>query len=374
MKKIKIVYTLSQIAYGGAETSLLDICQFINKSIFDITLISILEGDSLEKKFENIPNLSIITLNYKNRLNPLIIPKLIMLFNKIKPDIIHTNLHVANTYSRLAGFFFKAKLITTAHTVIYKNNFFYKIEKITSLLNTKIIANSEFTKKFLIRNNYISENKIEIIPLGVNFNKLKKTSLTKNIFLKKYNLPINAKIITHIGSFKKEKGHQFLLDAIGKLIQANPDFYFFLVGKGSLLEDIKLTSKKLGINDNVIFTGNLNNVSDILTFSDLFVNTSIAESFGVAIIEAMYFKVPVIAFNVDAIPEIVLDDVRGVLVDMCDVLSLATKIQEILIMKELPDNNVSKMVVQAYEYVSKEFTIENTVSKLEDFYIKILGG
>ena len=367
----KIVFTIPSILSGGAEVSLYDILKYMDTNIFDVTLIAILQGDSFEKKFDELPNIKIIKLGFKNRYNPLIMLKLRKFILDIKPDIVHTNLPVANIYTRFAVLFLKTKLITTFHSPVFKKNIFYLVEKLTSRYNDWIIANSAWSKKKLIENSYISENKIKIIQLGIDLSKFQKNDLSKSEFLYKYHVPENSKIITYVASFKPQKGHQYLLKAIKMLHETHPDFYFFLVGSGELFNEIKEKSIAFGLSQNIIFTGTIHNVSEILEFSDLFVSPSLAESFGIALVEAMYFKVPIVAFGCDAVPEIVMHDYTGLLVDIYDTEGLKNCILKVLNQESI---DVSTIVENAFRMATEKLSIENTVKKLESFYIKLMTG
>jgi len=395
MKKIKILYTIQYFYYGGAEISLYDICKHINKDRFDVTVITLLKGDSFEVVFKKNPNINIINFDYNSRYHPLIIPRLIKHFLTIKPDITHSNMIIADIYTRLAGLFSKSKKICTLHASVLKKNIFYKIDRITARFNTMLIANSEWTKSFYTKNKYSSESKIVVIPLGVNFNKLNQPLISKNEFFSRYNLPMNAKIISFIGSFKAEKGHMLLLQSIKKLIETNPEYIFFFAGKGVLLDYYKNKAEELQVNYNIIFMGNVDNVSELLSFSDLFVSPSLAESQGIALIEAMYFKVPVIAFNVDAVPEIVINNTTGFLVDLHDVKNkdklierfinkdfsveeidinnLVDKIREVMQLMNTNESILVRIVDNAYNFVVEKYTINNTVSRLEEYYDTLLS-
>jgi glycosyltransferase involved in cell wall biosynthesis len=368
---IKLIYTIQQLAHGGAETSLLDICTHIDKDKFDVTIISIQRGDIIVERFKQIEHIKVIELNHKSRYHPFIIPQLIYHFIKIKPDVIHSNLCVADIYTRIAALFSRVKIVFTTHAPVLKSNIFYKIDSLTSKLNTKMIANSIYAKNLFLSFNYSTEKKVEIIPLGLNFNKFKTATLNKAEFFQKYSLPENAKIITFVGSFKVEKGHIYLLQAIQKLIHTNPDYYFFLVGTGKLLDEKKTTSRNYNIDKNTIFTGVQENVGCILSNSDIFVSPSIAESQGIALIEAMYFKVPVVAFNSAAVPEIVKDNQTGFLVNIYDVETLSKRVNEVMKMKLSNDQKLTKITDTAYEFVLDRFSIENTVKTLEDLYTRL---
>lgn len=367
MMKIKVIIVISQLVHGGAETSLLDICKHINYNKIDLTLISILENDNIVDKFKKLNHLKLICFDYSKRLNIRILIDLYRLFKQIKPDIVHTNLPVANIYGRIATIFIKAKLITTIHSVYFKKNIFYLTDLITCHLNDYVIANSEYTKQFLLKYKYIVEKKVKIVKLGLNFEKLKYFNKENNDFIVRYNIPTDAKIITHIGSFKYQKGHHYLIEIAKMVIKKNPHCYFVCAGEGDLMSEIKQLVLQSNLEKNIIFTNNIENVADLLSLSQLFVCTSTAESFGISLLEAMYMKVPVISFDTDAIPELIRDNETGYLINRYNLQDFAEKIEKVLV------KNNSQIINNAFYFVKENFEITKTVKNLEEFYSEILN-
>lgn len=114
--------------------------------------------------------------------------------------------------------------------------------------------------------------------------------------------------------------------------------YLELVGSGNQMEELKVLSEKLGINNRVRFIGRVphDKVPDYLSRFDIYVAPSIldSESFGVAVIEASACKRPVIVSDVGGLPEVVQDGVIGYIVSPKDVDALAEKIQTLLLNSE----------------------------------------
>jgi glycosyltransferase involved in cell wall biosynthesis len=256
-----------------------------------------------------------------------------------------------------------------------------------------MIANSEWTKNLILKHNYSKSNKIHIIPLGSDFEKITKSDRTKTDFFSKYNLPENAKIIVYTAaSFKPEKGHIYLLEAMKRIIAEDSNIFLFLLGQGiyasAYFEYMKVFAQKNNIDKNIIFTGVLEKICDVLNFADLFVSPSLAETQGIALIEAMYVKLPVVAFSVDAVSEIVIENETGFPVkltnestknntimnmynfdfnvDNNDIENLFNKIKEVL--NKLNTTEQDRIIKNAYEMVLNKFEINITIKKLEDFY------
>ena len=113
----------------------------------------------------------------------------------------------------------------------------------------------------------------------------------------------NERIITHISNFRKVKRVGDVVAVFNRIQQQIPS-KLIMVGEGPEKEGVERMCEELGISDKVIFLGNSNEIEHILCFSDLFLLPSEKESFGLAALEAMITKTPVISSNTGGIPEL----------------------------------------------------------------------
>lgn len=150
-------------------------------------------------------------------------------------------------------------------------------------------------------------SKIHLIYYGIDFKQLKATAPTPR--------PSGKKIITTVCRLEPIKGVDALLKAIPVVLKHRTDVEFWIVGDGSARNDlIKLTSK-LGIKDYVKFWLTQTEVANFYASTDLFVLASVREPFGSVLPEASFFKLPIIAGNVDGIPEIISHGKTGILIE-----------------------------------------------------------
>lgn len=366
MNKIKVVHVIQSLGYGGAEINLVDICKKIDKNKFDVFVITFWNSCTIEDSLNEIDGVHHIGLNKKNRYDFRIFFSLLRTLRLINPDIIHTHLPIAGIYTRLCSFFINSRIISTQHSVYYKKNLFHKIDRITSrYLNYKIIANSNFTKSFLVNNRYIKPDKVEVISLGVDYSKL-RTNLNKTVIKKELGLQ-NKVILGHIGSFKVHKGHKYLIESFKRIIPKIPNAILMLIGGGPLLEEIKLKADELNLLDNIVFVGETNEIDRYLSVMDIFVMPSISESFGISILEAMYMKVPVVAFKTDAIPELIKQGDTGYLVDKYNSEMLSETIIHIIINKER-----NETIKRNAKQFAEEFAMEFKIKEIEQLYLSII--
>ena len=140
-----------------------------------------------------------------------------------------------------------------------------------------------------------------------------------------------------------------------------------MVGEGPEKEPAEALVKRLGLEERVRFLGNSNEIDKILCFSDLFLLPSEAESFGLAALEAMVNRVPVISSNAGGIPEVNVDGVTGYLSNVGNIAEMSLNAIKIL----QNDSTLAKFKDNAQKE-SIKFDINNVVPRYEELYEKAL--
>ena len=173
------------------------------------------------------------------------------------------------------------------------------------------------------------------------------------------------KIITHISNFRPVKRVLDVIRTFDK-IQKNIPSRLLMVGDGPDREKAELLSKELGIKQNILFMGKSDEIREILCFSDLFLLPSETESFGLAALEAMAAKTPVISTNTGGLPEVNINGKTGFLSDVGDVSDMAKN--SIYLLEDEDRLNLFKE--NAYK-VAHRFSIENILPLYEEMYRRV---
>lgn len=131
--------------------------------------------------------------------------------------------------------------------------------------------------------------------------------------------------LLNVGQLEPRKGQHLLLQAVSDLRSRGMAVALTIVGGGSQRAALELQARQLGLADSVRFTGPLSaqQVRDCYAQADLFCLPSLAEGIPIVLMEAMAAGLPVIASAIDGIPELVIDEVNGLLVPAGDVQALA---------------------------------------------------
>jgi len=362
-KKIKICFVTNALDVGGAEKFFYDLLKHIDKEKFLPSLVTVIGGGKLEKDFNalNIPTYIFGRKRLRYLGGIIQFLQLWDLFERLKPDIVHTQLFAADLWARLAAWCARVPIIiTTEQNVnVDQSDLREFLKKLTYKLADKTIAISTAVKKYAIKRYKIPENKIIIIPNDVDVDALQNKEPAPKDPTKK--------IIITVGRLVEQKGQKYLLAAFALLPQKN-DCELWIVGEGILKSELINETKKLGIENQVKFLGIRHDIANLLSAADLFVFPSLWEGLGIAVLEAAIAKVPIIASNIDGIVDIIKNNESGILVPPKDSHALAQAMEYLL------NNNLEAetMTENAYSHVKNNFDVKVVVKKYEEMYEELI--
>ena len=207
------------------------------------------------------------------------------------------------------------------------------------------------------------ETDIRVIP---NFIDLNRFSLKPKDHFKKAIAPAGEKIVVHTSNFRKVKRTDDVIKIFASLIKKIPS-KLLMVGDGVERSYCEQLCRDLGVCDDVRFLGKQDAIEEILSVSDLFLMPSQSESFGLAALEAMACKVPVISSNAGGLPELNIDGITGFLNDVGDVQGMAEKaiyiLEDEVRLQQFKDNALAR---------AKEFDLANILPEYENYYIEVI--
>lgn len=125
----------------------------------------------------------------------------------------------------------------------------------------------------------------QIIRNAIDLNKFIFNSSVRENVRKEWGIKEHEFLIGHVGRFDTQKNHTFLIDTFYKIHQKLPNTKLMLIGEGILMPNIKEKVEKLGLKDNIIFTGSRNDANLFYNAFDLFVLPSLFEGLGIVAIE-----------------------------------------------------------------------------------------
>jgi glycosyltransferase involved in cell wall biosynthesis len=222
----------------------------------------------------------------------------------------------------------------------------------------KIIAVDESTKEYYLKKYPWLENKIDVIPVGVDLNLFKP--MNKDKMRRVYELQSDEKIIVYVGRLEKEKNLEFLLRAFKEINSCQTEYKLLLVGDGRDRKQLEKKAKDMGLT-NVIFTGAMNQekIPEMLNCADVFVLCSLFESGPLVVQEAIACGVPVVTTNVGRVKEFVKDEKVGRIVEY-DEFKFSKAIE--ITIDSISNYNLYRRTI------AEKFSFEETMSSLLKIY------
>ncbi len=207
---------------------------------------------------------------------------------------------------------------------------------------------------------------IEVIPNGVDLHQFHEA---KPFPRDQFGFDDQDTLLVYAGRIAPEKNISFLLQAFAGIAQLIPNLYLLLVGGGQkqFEEELQTLIQQLGIEDRVRSTGMIayEDIPSYLSMCDIFVTTSVSETFGMSTVEAMGAGLPVMGIHSAGTSDIVEDGETGFL-STEDVAAFTAKLTYLCLHPELR----RQMGLAAFE-ASKAYDIERTTKILLDHYTRL---
>jgi N-acetyl-alpha-D-glucosaminyl L-malate synthase BshA len=172
----------------------------------------------------------------------------------------------------------------------------------------------------------------------------------------------NERILTHVSNFRPVKRIKDVIKVFYEVQKKIPS-KLLLIGEGPERAKAENLVNKLQISEQVLFLGNSSEVSKILCYSDIFILPSQTESFGLAALEAMAARTPVISTNTGGLPEVNIHGLTGYLSNLGDIQDMVNNTVSIL-----EDNQILATFKNNAREHAKKFSLENILAVYEGIY------
>ncbi|QIK51233.1 glycosyltransferase [Jeotgalibaca porci] len=299
--KIKIVFVMSTLGTGGAERVISNILKYIDRNIFDVSLIILLD-DSNDYIKHISQDITLINLGHKRTRTSIV--DLIKTLRKLEPEIVFSSLRGVSLILSLIKPLLKAKtkfifreentpsisIKDTSTPNLY--NLYYKTLYRKADL---VICQSEFMKNDLVKEYSFPLDKTLRIYNPVDFSWIEEMN---KITINPFKNPEKKNVIV-VGRMANQKGIDILLKSILKNEKKilKHDVMLHFLGDGELLNEYKNMAKKLKISDYVEFVGRQENPFQWMKYSDLFILSSRYEGLPNSLLEAAASNCEIITSN-----------------------------------------------------------------------------
>jgi len=258
------------------------------------------------------------------KLNPFAALALANLARAESIQILHAHLSTAAVAASLAGRIARLPVAVTVHGMTHA---FY------CRLANRVIAVSQAVCQHMVQRG-IAPDRVVVVRNGVDIERFSSLP-TRECARQLLGLPADARVVGTVGRLSEAKGHRYLLEAGAGLKSRFPQLRVLVVGEGEALAALVRRTRSLQLEGRVVLTGYRQDIDVVLAALDIYVQPSLEEGLGLAVMEAMAAGLPVVVTRVGGLPELVENGRTGLLVAPGDARALSDAIGLLLSDDEL---------------------------------------
>lgn len=396
MHKPHLLIILNRFVIGGQAVDTLSLAYYLQKDFKILILYGEKEKDEIEltfllHKYNGLQLKKISSL--RRSINPFkdVFAFFSILFTIIsfKAAIVHTHGAKPGFIGRLAAYLAGVPVIVHTFHGHFFHSYFSKtisrsivfIEKMVGKITTCAVALSETQKIELVEKYAIlPSSKINIIPLGFAFEQTNDSSTFRDTFRSRYGLQQEDVAIGIVGRIVAVKNHAFFIDIIQQILSvpATKPAAFFIIGDGDLKKQMEdeLRQKNMSFNhhlitisNRIVFTSWLTEMYEVMNGLDIIVLTSLNEGTPLSIIEAQYFKKPVVSTNVGGVKDTMIEGLSGFLSESNDLATFTYNLRLLIDDKGLRDH----MGVEGNKFVLERFSKQTEIKETMELYTRLLN-
>lgn len=364
-KKKKVLHVLTDRNIGGAGRWLLYYLKYFDREHFLVKVV--LPEDSLlceRVRALEVPVIPLAEMEDRSY-DKKAAKALVQVFRQEKPDIVHTH---ASMTARMAARRARVPMIcNTKHCMEGAGGSLPKKllrRAINHRYSDRIIAVSKAVRKSMIAGGTDPKqivtiyNGIERVPIP--------TAEEKERLLASFGGKKGEKAVGMVARLEPVKDHETFLQGAKKVLEHRQDVRFYIIGDGSLREELERRTRELGIEEQVTFTGFLQEVEQMEAALDIAVITSQAEALCLSLLESMVAGIPAVGTDSGGVAEVIRHGENGYLIPVGDAEALAERLEELLSDEE----KRRTFGMQAKKDAEREFLADKMTKRIEKLYLE----
>lgn len=387
MKQIKVAHVITRMILGGAqENTLLSVEGLQANPMYSVDLVTGPalgpEGTLLDRAAAHKVRVVLVkrlrrAINLFNDLCAFFV--LLRLFKKGNYDVVHTHSSKAGVLGRFAARMAKVPVVVhTIHGLPFHehahpimNVVYIFLEKWMARYTHSIVTVCPEMSRKALEKHIGTPEQYTVVYSGIEVERYAgERGDAERALRERFGIPQNAVVVGKIARLFELKGHEYLLPAIGKVLESFPDTYFLLVGDGLLRKKLEKEAQRLGIAERLIFAGLVPTVEvpTYIRVMDIVVHLSMREGLPRVVPQAFLCKKPVIAYDVDGAKDILRHNYNGFLLYPKTIDGLVEKINMLVKNEKLRVT----MGTNGYNDALALFPTEKMVADLDALYQRML--
>jgi glycosyltransferase involved in cell wall biosynthesis len=366
-KKTRLMQITHDLALGGLQQVIVNICKAIDREKFDISVLCLKDLGEFVPEVEKL-GIKVRLLPQAKGTDYVSFLKVARILREEQVEVIHTH----NTQPFIDGTI-GAILSGSVKTIIHTDHARFFPDKrrymfaewLMSQFAYKVVGVSDHTSEDLKNYEKISPKKIITIMNGIDPGKY-QLSFDKDKKRSELGISNTGQIIGLGVRIEEQKGITYLLKAMPAIKEEFPDISLIIAGKGSLEESLKKESQQLGLEKNVFFVGPRTDMHELIRLFDLYVLPSNWEGLPIVLLEAMAAGCPIVATAVGGNSMAVQNGHNGSLIEPRSPRKLADEVIRVLSNQSLREQYVKN----SHDIFNAKFSAQIMTSKYEKLYLR----
>ncbi|ACL67756.1 glycosyl transferase group 1 [Anaeromyxobacter dehalogenans 2CP-1] len=313
-RRLRIVEITPTLGVGGAERVVVHLARHLDRAQFEVSVVSLYDrlGTHLERELdaEGVPT---AYLGKARGFDARMYSRLWSTFRRLKPDVVHTHNNSLRYVYPLRVLGAAPRIVHTVHNLaehevdapgrlLQRVAFRYGVEPVAI---GEAVATS-IQRLYGLRPRWS-------IPNGIPVEHYRRSGDVRERTRDALSISPDARVVISVARFSRQKNTQALIEAFASSGLPAKGGHLLLVGDGAERSALELAVQRLGLGPKVRFLGVRSDVPDLLAAADIFAISSSWEGNPLSVLEAMSAGLPVLAFSVGCLPELVTADC-GILV------------------------------------------------------------
>jgi glycosyltransferase involved in cell wall biosynthesis len=369
----RILLVIPTLDRSGAEKQFTLLATGLPRDQFDVRVVALTRGGPYAEDLEQ-HGVPLAILGKRWKFDPFCLRKLSRLIRTWKPDVIHTWLFAANSYGRIvAGGKRQPPVIVSERCVdTWKSGWQLKLDRWQIPRTARLVGNSQSVADFY-RGQQFPSNRIRVVPNGIELPEPASALPPAERDRRRAalcGLPAGAKVMGFVGRLARQKRVIDLLWTMVLLENVRDDAYLVLVGDGPEREWLERFARDLNVENRVIFLGHRQDIPAILPLFDVFCLSSDFEGMSNSVMEAMAVGLPVLASDIPANRELVVEGRTGYLIPVGDRAAYA---RAVLSLFERPDM-AENLGNAGRQRMATEFSVPQMIQGYVDIYRDVIAS
>ncbi|MCA9492962.1 MAG: glycosyltransferase [Myxococcales bacterium] len=364
---MKLMFVVTHLAYGGAETQVVELCSHFVRKGWEVSLVSLMTPSGLTDRLDAL-GVPWSTLGLRRgQYAPRLVTGLARFIRRQRPDVVHSHTLPANFAARAARLLSRPPvLVTSAHNLTEGGRAKMLYYRVTDRLADLTTNCSESAVERYIRIKAAPADRIRYMPNGIDTERFHPDEQVR-AESRRAHVPDDGFLWLAVARMTEQKDWPNMFAACERALR--PQDRLLVVGNGELEDDVRRWVAERGLQDRVVLLGTRTDIPELMRTADAYVMSSAWEGLPIVLLEASASGLPIVATDVGGNHQLVQHDRTGWLVPAKDPSALAEAMTR---MATAPPAQRAAMGAAARAHVEDGYSITAVAREWEEIYLQLL--